>query len=339
MSQQQQQMFHEDDGMERKASYREPREVAASVAAASSSPPSSSIPRISMKYVIMKHFRADLKTVKENADALKALQRVNLSTFADFNYCHLPSKKSRHDCLVEGVHMYEESNYDPLCDMCPVSGVQKESALELDLMAPSGSDHMETLKSVQDAWMVAFAAIQKKMEANRKRIAEGEKLSAADKQYNDLRRTERDAWLQYSIITFEWIRPKLIEYWSKPAPTHTSDNMRFFIQYMRANAVDGVKRTAQAGASARMSGTPQMFCFTHNEVGHMLPCRGRGGYNTACYICPTKDQPSRVEHDKHVLKSFEIRDEKSFTKMCGDGVSKKTKSNSGGGSESSNMAD
>ena len=255
-------------------------------------------------FTLQEHARAVLAPTRENRDRQQAIDKIK-ACLPDLEWCDV------HNTIVEKKTMRPTSFYDTNCMQCPIEGQKPPISLTLDsssrekILAGGIAAHEE----IRDRWLKSVAVVEdggKKAQAavTINRVNEGVPMGA--------REEERTAFLQYTILVFDWVRLNVcrpVESRSKSHDKYTA----FLNEYNRY----AIQRNGLNQCS-------RMLCIKHKkDTAHMLPLDDGvecyKAYDATCGMCPLKTHYTKPDKD-FTLRMSSARLEKAVTAQPKDAM-------------------
>lgn len=283
--------------------------AAASSAAATPAAPVA----LSYQMHAMQHFCAD-----EDANPKRAARIATIAaiSFPDLHFCRMTRRDGMHGCIVEARPLLPSDAYSPACGVCPKNGVSV-----MTLMVRGNPRTIDDLKAAHAAWQQANAAlVREKIQADARRLLSKEHM-ATTVESPIIIGNERDAWMQYTLVTFDLVRPHLMAEFhrlrkganKRTGVVHTTDYKVFQDDYVTAF---NTRTYATATGKGDRVMTPPLFCMVHRAEGHMFPVAGVRAYNPECWLCLAADAPLAPKDEQGDEPGFS--NAASFRAICGD---------------------
>lgn len=249
-------------------------------------------------FTLQDHVRAVLAPTRENRERQRVIDKLKAS-IPDLEWCDV------HNVVVEKKPMRPAAFYDTNCMQCPVDGQRPPISLVLDASTREkimGGGGIAAHEEVRDRWLKSVEVVEnsaKKAEAALmiNRITEGVPMGA--------REEERTAFLQYTILAFDWVRLNVCRPTESRSKSH-EQYIAFLSEYNRY----AIQRNG-------LSQCARMLCIKHQkETAHMLPLDDGAecykAYDAICGMCPLKTYYAKPEKDIS-LRMGSARLEKAVT--------------------------
>jgi hypothetical protein len=212
------------------------------------------------------------------------LDAHNQRCWSDFQLCDL----EKHNRLVEGHPMGAPGEYNPLCRVCPAHASADHMCFQFhgDLSV----DGLQKLAQIRQAYLDAHKAVREKNDGGRKP-----------------ERAERDAFVQYAVVAWEFVRPLIVRGLQDPEGGR-GPNWNAYHQWCEDFMKDILIRRSllsPAGMERRTSPVglrPSVWCFIHQREGLLLPVGG-DTFHPECHICPKQDSVQRQTEVKRKVQA------------------------------------
>lgn len=323
----------EEEEEEEKESYRAARIQQQQQQQAASSSSSSSTPRAipytckAYKSCALEHLSSRLDTENDR----NTLAQITAGSFFDLHYCR------EHKVIGEASPLGDAKNGYLSCNVCPrnKNAIVDGSVIPLQLPPHSGGGKGRSpsdLEVLRIEWTAASKAV-----VNERVVRAAQRVRSTFDLHNAVENPilisrERDAWITYTLVAFDVVRPHLISKYAqmragvllrKTVAVPTTSNLVAYERFMSNYILDFNTRATSLGVSLRSAegggGTPRMWCFVHNRAGHMYPTSKARGYNPECWTCIADDIP-RAPKDKLLSESHGFSDISAFKRISGDSI-------------------
>jgi hypothetical protein len=195
--------------------------------------------------------------------------RTLLSTYwDDFQYCALPV--DGHQQLTETTPLHDPTRYNRMCGQCAVDRSELMFGFAYKGDPARGKPDLDARRA---AWVAADEVLRQE-----KRAAEVRRNERAGEIPRAVRLAEREAFLQYLVLAYEYVRDAVIDGYVKHATTESNKD---YLAFLRQFELDSRSRRSQKG-----SDITRTWCATHGKMGHLFPMLGAKSYNTECWTCP-----------------------------------------------------